>query len=194
MLSGFHPLCDILMSIHPCINAVISSATLEPFLVQIAQPAARSPLLYLREDELDNGVSLILDSSKALLDMASELAAPHGLAGPELRVFLAARKPSGIGVLALAASLGITKQGLLRILEQTDALGFTERRRDPNDGRGRLVSLTSKGRAVERTIGLALRERLARAYRKAGSDAVTGAHSVLRAVLDDSLTGMTRND
>jgi len=162
--------------------------------VQIAQPAARSPLLYLREDELDHGVSLILDSSKALLDMAAELAVPFGLAGPELRVFLAARKENGVGVLALAASLGITKQGLLRILEQTESLGFTERRRDPNDGRGRLVCLTAKGRAVERTISLALRERLARAYRKTGSDAVAGAHSVLRAVLDDRSSGKVRND
>lgn len=180
------------MSIHLCKNAVHNAVTPEILSVQTAQPAARSPLLYLREDELDAGVNLILDTSRALLDLAAGLAGAKDLTGPEFRVLIAVRQPAGVGVLALASVLGITKQGLMRTLEITEARGLTERRRDPRDGRGRLVCLTAQGRTIEQTISLALRNRLARAYRKAGSDAVNGAHAVLRAVLDDGPAEATK--
>jgi MarR family transcriptional regulator for hemolysin len=48
----------------------------------------------------------------------------------------------------LAAQLGITSQGMAKIVEDMEATGYVERHADPADARLKLLDLTPRGRAA----------------------------------------------
>jgi len=52
----------------------------------------------------------------------------------------------------LAEQLQITKQSVNDLLGHLEAHGYLTREPDPNDGRARVVRLTTKGRRLEKTI------------------------------------------
>jgi DNA-binding MarR family transcriptional regulator len=60
----------------------------------------------------------------------------------------------------LAVVEGITQPSMTALVGQLERLGLAERRRDPRDGRGVLVAITSAGRAYTRS------------HRRAGSEAL----------------------
>lgn len=56
--------------------------------------------------------------------------------------------PEGIQVSDLAQRAHVRKQTMAETVEQLERAGYVERRPDPNDRRGRLVTLTARGQAV----------------------------------------------
>ncbi len=48
----------------------------------------------------------------------------------------------------LAEQMGISKQAINDLLRQLEALGYLERKRDPSDGRARLIVLTPRGQGL----------------------------------------------
>jgi len=57
---------------------------------------------------------------------------------------------AGMRLTDLAAAAQVTKQTAGFLVDQLEAAGYVERRRDPSDGRARLVRLSRRGRAAQR--------------------------------------------
>lgn len=55
--------------------------------------------------------------------------------------------PHGVRPVELAARLGMTKQALTPLLNDLERLGYLERHPTPEDGRGRVLWLTTRGLA-----------------------------------------------
>ncbi|WNB85554.1 MarR family transcriptional regulator [Cellulomonas sp. ATA003] len=53
----------------------------------------------------------------------------------------------------LADNTRLSQPGLSRLVERMATDGLVERERDPHDGRGTVVSLTERGRGVQRSVG-----------------------------------------
>ncbi|MEM1152079.1 MAG: MarR family winged helix-turn-helix transcriptional regulator [Pseudomonadota bacterium] len=110
------------------------------------------------------------------------LAEEEGLPPLGARVLMTTRFMPGQTVSALRAHLGATVPTLARILGDLDRRGLIERRRDEteeSDGRTRRVYLSHTGLQLTDPAVIALRDRLRRAYRMAGADAVSGVRTVL---------------
>ncbi|GIU67500.1 winged helix DNA-binding protein [Candidatus Phycosocius spiralis] len=140
--------------------------------------AAGTPRLYLREDELDNGVSMILGAAQKLKSATSAQRKAFGLTWSETRCLLQAMGQS-IPVLVMATALDLTKQTILKTLEALEGRGLILRTNDTQDGRRKLVTLTQEGLVLAQDLALALRVCLAGAYKGAGSEAVAGCDKVL---------------
>ena len=90
----------------------------------------------------------------------------------------------GITVSGLLAILRITKQSLARVLNALVDEGYVGQAPGFEDRRLRLLTLTETGQALEQRLFEAQRERIARAYRAAGPQAVQGFRALMRAMMD----------
>lgn len=90
----------------------------------------------------------------------------------------------GITVSGLLAILRITKQSLGRVLNTLVDEGYVGQAPGFEDRRLRLLTLTEKGQVLEKRLFDAQRDRIVRAYRTAGPQAVEGFRSVMRAMMD----------
>ncbi len=140
------------------------------------------PRLYLRDEELERGVGLILAGERALGRAAEAGRETAGLGKPELQVLLAIRFLPGQDVAALRGHLGATVPTLARLLGTLDQRGLIRRDRDARDARRRNLYLSPAGEAVLRPVVEAMRETLKQAYREAGPQQVAGARAVLEAL------------
>jgi DNA-binding MarR family transcriptional regulator len=91
-----------------------------------------------------------------------------------------------ITVSDLLGILRITKQSLARVLGALVEQGYVAQAPGPIDRRQRLLSLTEKGRALERRLFERQRQRLEAAYRRAGPAAVDGFRLVMQGIMDDT--------
>ncbi len=136
--------------------------------------------LFLRDEELRQGMDLLFRAHRDLVAEADPLLAEHGLGRAHHRaIYFIGRQP-GLSVGALLAILGITKQSLGRVLDRLIEAGLVSPRTAPDDRRKRLLSLTEEGAALERMLTERQRAVFARAYRAAGAEAVEGFRKVLR--------------
>ncbi len=92
---------------------------------------------------------------------------------PELRPVHMTLMPhldlEGTRLTGLAERMGISKQAVSQIVDELEEMGVVERRRDPSDGRARLVRFSRRGEHALRH-GLGVLERLeAELTRKIGS-------------------------
>jgi len=140
-------------------------------------------LLYLREDELTDGIELFFfagrDFARALDVRLNEL----GLGRAHLRALHFVARHPGLPVSDLLSILGITKQSLSRVVKSLTEDGYLTQSQGSRDRRQRLLRLTSKGTGVEAELTALQRTRLAKAYREAGPEAVAGFRQVLSGLL-----------
>lgn len=162
--------------------------TLPNAFARSSSPAAGGPRLYLREDELDLGVSLIFKAGDFLKAATEELRQHHQISWAEARC-LCELLGHPMPVLKLASELGLSKQTMLKTLDALQARALLTRSDDSRDGRRKIVNLTPEGTGVATELALAMRMRLAQAYRLAGSEAVAGCDKVL-STLTESPTGL----
>ena len=99
-------------------------------------------------------------------------------------LYFVGRNPA-ITVSELLDILGVTKQSLSRVLGQLIRDGFIVRRHSEQDQRKRLLELSDKGKALENALVEKQRLRIAKAYQKAGAEAVEGFRQVLLNIMDD---------
>ncbi|MGC6499464.1 MAG: MarR family winged helix-turn-helix transcriptional regulator [Henriciella sp.] len=141
------------------------------------------PRLFLRDEELDNGIALLLAGERALINLAEPLISLPDMPPLAKRVLIAARFQPGQTVRALGHHLGTTTPTLARILGQLDKGGLIERRATRTDRRSKAVFLSTEGKRLTDEATIVLRNRLREAYRQAGANAVVGKRAVLKALL-----------
>ena len=150
--------------------------------------AKNSPLegrLYLRDEELDVGVGLILAVQRRLLAAAQSEFEATGLPLRSCDVLVAIEIEPGLTVSQMCARLGMTVPTFARILGQIDKRGLVEKNRSQRDGRARLLYLSTAGKQIVAPGLASMRNVLREAYRASGPDNVLGARTVLAAGLRD---------
>jgi len=142
-------------------------------------------LLFLREEELRQAIELLFFAYRDFTAEPDLLLAEQGLGRAHHRaVYFIGRHP-GITVGDLLSILGITKQSLARVLNQLVAEGLVAQAKGMRDRRQRLLELTPKGVALERQLTEKQRQRVARAYREAGPQAVEGFRKVMVELIEE---------
>ncbi len=150
-------------------------------------PGQPAHMLYLRDEELRRGLELLFFANRDIGKTTDTLLANHGLGRAHHRVIYFIGRHPDISVSGLLSILGITKQSLGRVLQPLQKKGFIEQTSGTHDRRQRLLRLTEAGIALESELSKPQRDRMAKAYRAAGPDAVAGFRTVLAKLLDDEL-------
>ena len=145
-------------------------------------PQSFDPRLFLRDEELDYGIALVLAGERTLIRQAGELALENGLPALASRTLIALRFEPGLTVSVMRAQMGATVPTFARIIADLGTRGLIERRKSERDGRARTLFLTTDGKRLTDPAAIAMRDALRDAYRKAGATAVAGARSVLEAL------------
>ena len=140
--------------------------------------------LFLRDDELRQGIELIFYAYRDFTSEPDAILAQHGLGRAHHRVIYFVGRNPEINVSELLSILRITKQSLSRVLSKLIQLGFITQKSGVRDRRTRLLTLTKKGEELESHLTLTQREKVARAYRDAGADAVEGYRKVLLGIIN----------
>jgi DNA-binding MarR family transcriptional regulator len=160
------------------------SVNLSDRAVPKASLATPNPL-FLRDEELLQGIELLEAAHRALLADGDRRLAALGLGRSHQRLLHGIARQPGITMARLQAVVASTKQNLSRLLKELEARDLVARRTDPRDRRQRPLELTPHGRELEEQLQGRLRRRLAAAYRAAGAEAVAGHHRVLLGLLDE---------
>jgi DNA-binding MarR family transcriptional regulator len=141
--------------------------------------------LFLRDEDLREGIELLFFAYRDFTARPDSILEEYGFGRAHHRVIYFVGRNPGITVKELLAILKITKQSLARVLRQLVTKGFIEQRQGTRDRRQRLLYLTDQGAALEQRLSEDQRERIARAYREAGADAVAGYRRVLTGMVDE---------
>lgn len=147
-------------------------------------PASGERLLYLRDDQLRQGIELMFFAYRAFTSDPDEILNERGYGRAHHRALHFIGSRCGLSVAELLEILGVTKQSLNRVLRDLIDNGLVEQRVGERDRRQRLLSLTETGRTLEQQLAEAQRARVRRAFREAGPDAVSGFRKVLERMLD----------
>jgi DNA-binding MarR family transcriptional regulator len=141
--------------------------------------------LFLREDELRQGMELLFYAYRDFTAEPDAMLAQYGFGRAHHRVIYFVGRHSGSTVSDLLAILRITKQSLSRVLGQLVREGFVTQTPGPHDRRQRLLNLTPKGEELERRLSENQRALIARTYREAGAEAVEGFRKVLLGMIEE---------
>lgn len=147
--------------------------------------SSATALLFLREEELRQGFELLVAAYRDLDADADPVLAEHGLKNGHARALHVIGRMRQPSVTAVQAALGITLQSVGRLLGELTEQGLVTQRPGPLDRRRRLLSLTEAGTALEKRLWERRRQRIARAYRDSGPQAVDGFRRVLAALADN---------
>jgi len=143
-------------------------------------------LLYLRDEELRQGIELLFFAYRDFTADPDSILARDGLGRAHHRaIYFVGRNP-GITVAELLAILRITKQSLGRVLKVLIELSLVEQKTGTRDRRQRHLYLTRTGVELEQQLTATQRARVARAYREAGPEAVAGYRKVLLGLINEA--------
>ena len=141
--------------------------------------------LFLRDEELRQGIELIFYAYRDFTAEPDAILAKYGFGRAHHRVIYFVGRNPEITVSELLGILQITKQSLSRVLSQLVREQFIIQRPGKRDRRQRLLELTAKGNELERQLTQNQRERIARAYREAGAEAVQGYRKVILGMINE---------
>lgn len=142
--------------------------------------------LFLREEELRQGMELLFFAYRDFTSQPDRMLKEFGYGRAHHRVIFFVGRYPGMPVSELLSILSITKQSLSRVLSQLVNDGYIEQKPGREDRRQRLLELTEKGRELERHLIQDQLQRIARAYRAAGAEAVEGYRTVLLGIVNES--------
>ncbi len=146
-------------------------------------PRPHANPLFLRDEELRRGIEMLFYAYRDFTSEPDAILAKYRFGRAHHRVIYFVGRYPGMAVSDLLNILKITKQSLSRVLGQLVREEFISQRQGTRDRRQRLLELTEMGRELERQLTQNQRERIARAYREAGADAVEGFRKVMLGVM-----------
>ena len=141
--------------------------------------------LFLRDEELRQGIELIFYAYRDFTAEPDTILAQYRFGRAHHRVIYFVGRNPGITVSKLLGILQITKQSLSRVLSHLVQEEFIIQRPGTNDRRQRLLELTAKGSELEWQLSQTQRERIAKAYREAGAEAVEGYRKVILGMINE---------
>jgi DNA-binding MarR family transcriptional regulator len=147
---------------------------------------AAAPLLYLREEELTDGMELFFFAGRSVADALDARLTELQLGHADYRAMHFIARHPGMPVSDLLSILGITKQSLSRVVRGLGQAGYLVQTTGVSDRRQRLLRLTAKGQAAESELSALQRARFAQAFREAGPEAVAGFRRVLSGLLAEN--------
>lgn len=139
--------------------------------------------LFLREEELDEGIALILAAEKRLQSAAEDAIKKAGLTHGEFELLMGIRARPGHAVNQLRTHLAMTVPTFARLLGRLDRKGLVTKKKSGQDGRAHLLYLNARGEALAAPLAAAMRDVLRVAYRQTGAEDVAGARAVLEAIM-----------
>lgn len=146
----------------------------------------RTNLLFLRDEDLRQGIELLFFAYKDFTAEADSILAKQSFGRAHHRVIYFVGQYPGMSVSELLEILSITKQSLSRVLRQLVDDGYIQQKPGTKDRRQRLLSLTPKGQELERLLTSEQRARIAAAYKDAGAEAVEGFRKVMLGIMESS--------
>ncbi len=152
-----------------------------------------SPAQFLRDEELRKGVELLYFAYRDLVSDPDHILEEFGFGRAHHRVIHFVGRRPGMPVAELLGILSITKQSLSRVLSTLVEEGYIRQDQGSRDRRQRLLYLTDKGWELERRLAALQHERMAKAYKEAGADAVAGFWRVLVGLLDQDNRSATQD-
>ena len=155
----------------------------------MTEPKSGANPLFLTEDALRQGLELMIVAHLELSRLADDPLSRHGLGRAHRRVLYFLGRRPGTTISELIPLLRVSKQSLSRVVGDLVGRGLVERRRSPRDQRQRALFLTAGGEDLDGRIWEAERRWIARAYRRAGADAVDGFKTVVAGLLGERATG-----
>ena len=141
-------------------------------------------LLFLTDDQLRKGIEAMFFAYRGFTADPDRILEQNGYGRAHHRAVHFINRSPGTTVNALLTTLGVTKQSLNRVLRALVADGLVEARVGTSDRRERHLHLTGPGAALEAKLAAVQQERVRRAFRAAGPEAVGGFRQVLEAMMD----------
>jgi len=146
-------------------------------------------LLFLTDEQLRQGIELMFFAYRDFTSDPDEILAGRGLGRAHHRAIHFIKRRPGITVAGLLDILQVTKQSLNRVLRRLIDERLVLSRTGEQDRRERNLYLSEIGEDLERALSEPQRDRVRRAYRAAGPEAVAGFREVLEQMLNDSERG-----
>ena len=149
-------------------------------------PAEQHGRAAIDDAEIRHAQDLLFFAYRDFTNAADVILEELGLGRAHHRALHFIDRNPGMTVSDLLAILRITKQSLARVLSALMEQGYVGQTTGAKDRRQRLLTLTDKGKALERRLFERQRERLAAAFRVAGPAAVDGFRAVMREIMDET--------
>jgi DNA-binding MarR family transcriptional regulator len=143
---------------------------------------AASPL-YLRKEEVQRGIDLMLLGHARLMMAADPIMRDAGLGRAHARMLGHVVRWPGLAMGDLIDLTGTSKQALTRVARELVGKGLVEMRPGLRDKRRRELVPSEEGRGLAARIDAALSVAMAQAYAAAGQDAVSGYWHVLEGLV-----------
>ncbi|GAA6180532.1 MULTISPECIES: MarR family winged helix-turn-helix transcriptional regulator [unclassified Shimia] len=144
-------------------------------------------LLYLTDEQLRQGIEAMYFAYRGFTADPDRILESMAYGRAHHRAIHFINRAPGTTVTNLLAILGVTKQSLNRVLRTLIEDGLVESRVGTSDRRERNLYLTEAGVTLEHRLSDSQRERMRKAFRDAGPDAVSGFRRVLEAMMDGEL-------
>lgn len=142
-------------------------------------------LLFLTDEQILQGIELMFFAYKGFTSDPDRILEGFAYGRAHHRAIHFINRRPGLTVNDLLSILSVTKQSLNRVLRQLVKDEMVDSRVGSLDKRQRNLYLTEKGRALERELSNAQQDRMRKAYRAAGPEAVQGFRQVLENMIDE---------
>jgi DNA-binding MarR family transcriptional regulator len=150
----------------------------------MSDASSAAALLFLREEELAYGLELLFFAERDLTSDTDAILAERGLARGHGRIIHFVGRTPNITMSALLDILRLSKQSLSRLVLDLSERKLITQKPGQQDRRQRQLTLTQEGRVLERLLWDQRRQRIAKAYRASGPQAVEGFRRVLLSLIE----------
>ena len=150
-------------------------------------------LLYLTDKEITKGIEAMMFAYRGFTSDPDEILARYGYGRAHHRALHFIQNRDNINVSDLLRILAISKQSLNRVLRRLINDSFVETRPDPMDRRSKLLYLTSAGNELADELALVQTNRVRKAYRAAGNEAVLGFRQVLENLINPDYSPLEKD-
>ena len=144
-------------------------------------------LLYLTDEQLRQGTEAMFFAYRGFTADPDKILDQIGYGRAHHRAIHFINVTPGSTVNNLLSILGITKQSLNRVLRKLIEDELVKNVVGQKDRRERHLFLTDKGQELEKQLSTAQHERMRKAFRQVGPDAVAGFRKVLEAMMDQDM-------